>query len=223
MWGVDVRGSARCAPGRRGAGWRLPEHAATKATPHMSVTLVSTSAFEPPRTARPASALRRETFPARLDPDRLPGHLVVLYCTARGMCRSREDAEDLVQETLVNVLARPRLWRDGSEIGFLRRALQNTNASRHRAALRRPATSPLFDHDAPAAPTNTVDAREIFEAIAGAPAMYRDAVIAVDVLGLSYREAARSLNVSEATLTSRLHRGRQRVTRLLLNQTTAVC
>ena len=54
-------------------------------------------------------------------------------------------------------------------------------------------------------------------------AMYRDAVIAVDVLGLSYREAACSLNVSEATLTSRLHRGRQRVTRLLLNQTTAVC
>jgi RNA polymerase sigma-70 factor (ECF subfamily) len=119
------------------------------------------------------------------------------------------------------VLARPRLLRNGNEIAYLRRALKNTNASRHRAALRRPATSQLIDHDAPAAPTNTVDAREIFEAIAGAPAMYRDAVIAVDVLGLSYREAARSLDTSEATLTSRLHRGRQRVTRLLLNQTTA--
>lgn len=189
----------------------------------MSVTLVSTSAVEPARTARPAYAFRRETFRAQLDPDRLPGHLAVVYRTARAMCRSREDAEDLVQETLVNVLARPRLLRNGNEIGYLRRALKDTNASRRRAALRRPATSQPIDHDAPAAPTNTLDAREIFEAIAGAPAMYRDAVIAVDVLGLSYREAARSLNVSEATLTSRLHRGRQRVTRLLLNQTTAVC
>jgi RNA polymerase sigma-70 factor, ECF subfamily len=188
----------------------------------MSVTLASTSAFEPPRTARPASAFRRETFPAQLDPDRVPGHVAALYRTARAMCRSREDAEDLFQETLANVLAQPRLLRNGSEIGYLRRALKNTNACRHRTVLRRPATSQLFDHEPPAA-TNTVDAREIFEAIAGAPAMYRDAVIAVDVLGLSYREAARSLKVSEATLTSRLHRGRQPVTRLLLNQTTAVC
>jgi RNA polymerase sigma-70 factor (ECF subfamily) len=187
----------------------------------MSITLQPTR-VEPPRADPPASALRGETFSGHLDPDRLPGHLAALHRMAQAMCRSREDAEDLVQETLVNVLARPRLLRSGSEIGYLRRALKNTNVSRHRAALSRPTTSPLFDRDTPAAPSTSVDAREILAAIAGAPAMYRDAVVAVDVLGLRYREAARLLDTSEATLTSRLHRGR-RVTRVLLNQTTAVC
>ena len=58
------------------------------------------------------------------------------------------------------------------------------------------------------------------EAIAGAPALYRDAVIAVDLLGLSYREAARSLGTREATLTTRLHRGRQHIARVLAGDTT---
>ena len=56
------------------------------------------------------------------------------------------------------------------------------------------------------------------EAIAGAPPQYRDAVIAVDLIGLSYREAARSLRTREATITTRLHRGRQHVARDLLGQ-----
>lgn len=54
------------------------------------------------------------------------------------------------------------------------------------------------------------------EAIASAPVPYRDAVIAVDLLGLSYREAARWLRTREATITSRLHRGRQHVAQVLL-------
>jgi RNA polymerase sigma-70 factor (ECF subfamily) len=53
------------------------------------------------------------------------------------------------------------------------------------------------------------------EAIAGAPPVYRDAVIAVDVIGLSYQEAARALRTREVTITTRLHRGRQHVARAL--------
>jgi RNA polymerase sigma-70 factor, ECF subfamily len=45
-------------------------------------------------------------------------------------------------------------------------------------------------------------------------------VIAVDLLGLSYREAARSLRAREATLTTRLHRGRQRLARVLFEGAT---
>ena len=78
-----------------------------------------------------------------------------------------------------------------------------------------------MEHDAPSAPENNVNAREIMEAIASTPAPYRDAVIAVDVLGLSYREAADSLNTVEATITTRLHRGRQHVARLLLSEISA--
>ena len=55
------------------------------------------------------------------------------------------------------------------------------------------------------------------EAIAAAPPLYRDAVIAVDVLGLSYREAARSMRTREETIATRLHRGRQHVARVLID------
>jgi RNA polymerase sigma-70 factor (ECF subfamily) len=132
------------------------------------------------------------------------------------MCGSRHDAEDLVQETLAQVLKRPRLIHNGNEIGYLLRALRNTHANLYRAAGRRPATRELFDSDVGPSTQSTVSAREIMDAIASAPAPYRDAVIAVDVVGLSYREAARSLHTREATLTSRLHRGRQHVADKLL-------
>jgi RNA polymerase sigma-70 factor (ECF subfamily) len=59
------------------------------------------------------------------------------------------------------------------------------------------------------------------EAIAGAPPAYRDAVIAVDLLGLSYREAAGSLGTTEVTITSRVHRGRQYIARVLQVELTA--
>ena len=151
-----------------------------------------------------------------LDPDGLGDHIDQLYRAACALCRSRHDAEDLVQETLTNVLRRPRLLRDDNEIGYLLRALRNTHASRYRTAARRPATRQLFEDELPSAHENGVNAREIMQAIASAPAPFRDAVIAVDVLGLSYREAARSLRTREATIATRLHRGRQHVARQLL-------
>ena len=51
--------------------------------------------------------------------------------------------------------------------------------------------------------------------MASTPAVYRDAVIAVDIVGMSYKEAARALRTREATLTTRLHRGRQHIARVL--------
>jgi RNA polymerase sigma-70 factor (ECF subfamily) len=56
------------------------------------------------------------------------------------------------------------------------------------------------------------------EAIASAPDAYRDAVIAVDLIGLSYHEAARALHTREATITTRLHRGRQHIARALKHE-----
>jgi len=153
-----------------------------------------------------------------LDPDGLGDHIDRLYRAAYAMCRSRHDAEDLVQETFANVLRRPRLVRTDDEIGYLLRTLRNTHTNRFRASSRQPATRELFEDDVPPAHENDVSAREIMRAIASAPAVFRDAVIAVDVVGLSYREASRSLCIREATLTTRLHRGRQRVARKLLEE-----
>jgi RNA polymerase sigma-70 factor (ECF subfamily) len=189
----------------------------------MSVTLGATHTAAPSLTSQLVGASGRQRWPRYLDPDRLLLHVDALYHAARAMSLSPQDAEDLVQETFANALRRPRLLRSGNELGYLLRALTNTYSSRYRTAQRRPQTRQLFDHDAPASPAGSVSSREIMEAIASAPPPYRDAVIGVDLLGLSYREAARSLDTSEAALATRLHRGRQHVASQLVNETTTAC
>ena len=155
--------------------------------------------------------------PYVLDPARLPDHIDVLYRAAWAMCGTPMDAEDLVQTTFERVLKRRRIIRSGNERAYLLKALRNTYASHCRARARRPMTVPLIEDDvAPAAKPVTVTSSEIMQAVAATPPLFRDAVIAVDVLGLSYREAARSLHTREPTLATRLHRGRQHVARELI-------
>ena len=152
-----------------------------------------------------------------LDPMVLPDHIDVLYRAACALCGSRHEAEDLVQDTFARVLKRPRLLRSDNEVGYLLRALRNTSAARHRVAMRRPITVSLNETDSNdrADNTCTFDARELMEAIAASPRPYRDAVVAVDVVGMSYRQAARHLRTREVTITSRLSRGRQHIARAL--------
>ena len=52
-------------------------------------------------------------------------------------------------------------------------------------------------------------------AIAAAPEPYRDVIVAVDVVGLTYRQAARLLRTRQARITSRLSRARQHLARTL--------
>jgi RNA polymerase sigma-70 factor (ECF subfamily) len=156
-----------------------------------------------------------------LDPEMLGQHTDRLYRAAWFMCGSTEEAEDLVQDTFTRVLSRPRFLHSNDDLGYLLRALRNTFATTRRAATRRPQTVALLDESSFAEDRSAArpDARlalvELFEAIASLPGMFRDALIAVDVMGLSYREAARALHVREATLTTRLHRARQRLARRL--------
>jgi RNA polymerase sigma-70 factor (ECF subfamily) len=150
-----------------------------------------------------------------LDPARLPDHIDALYRAACALCGSRHDAEDLVQETFARVLKRPRLVRRDHELGYLLRALRNTYFTHHQAATRRPATTALVEDVAGVAPEASFGAHEIMQAVASAPPAFRDAVIAVDILGMSYKEAARALRARQATITTRLHRGRQHVARVL--------
>src|ERR1700758_913473 len=81
----------------------------------------------------------------RLDPNPLGDHLDRLYRAAWALCGSREDAEDLVQETYARVLQKPRILRSEEDLGYLLRVLRNTHFSRLRAAARRPRTDPLPD------------------------------------------------------------------------------
>lgn len=164
--------------------------------------------------------------PRRLDPDRVAELLPRLYRAARAWTRSREEAEDLVQDTAARVLARPRILRGQDELGYMLRALRNTLISQRRTESRRPATVPLLEdvsaatrsHDDPA---EVAELRQVHVAIAELPDEFRDVLVAVDVAGLSYREAAAVLELPEGTVTSRLFRARDRVARWLEEGPTA--
>jgi hypothetical protein len=82
------------------------------------------------------------------------------------------------------------------------RALRNTLISQLRARRRRPATTELVE-ELPAAtraaddPAEATEQRQVYAAISELPAEFRDALVAVDVAGLSYDEAARALGEHE--------------------------
>jgi len=142
-----------------------------------------------------------------------------LHRTARAFCGSPHDAEDLVQETLVRVLARPRRLGRGSEPAYLMAALRNTFLHSLRTAGRRPQTVelPVEAADrlrsASTDPELAFEQQELLATIAALPKRFRDALVAVDLVGLSYREAARLLDTPEATIATRLFRARQRIAR----------
>ena len=154
-----------------------------------------------------------------LDPDTLGDHIDRLFRAAWALSGSRADAEDLVQETLARVLAKPRRVRNEDDLGYLLQALRNTFISSRRAAARRLAPVALDDSIEPvdprsaSRPEQAVEAREVFAVIAGLDEPFRDALVAVDVAGLSYAEAAELLGTKEATITSRLFRARAQVAR----------
>jgi RNA polymerase sigma-70 factor, ECF subfamily len=122
-----------------------------------------------------------------------------------------------VQETYLQVLRKPRMLRSDDDLGYLIRVLRNTFYSRHRAEGRRPRTTELSEDIGPAAagggpaPEDVVASREVIAAVAALPEPFRETVAAVDLAGLSYREAARALGANQGTIMSRLYRGREQV------------
>jgi RNA polymerase sigma-70 factor (ECF subfamily) len=156
-----------------------------------------------------------------LDPDRLGDHLDRLYRAAWALTGSREDAEDLVQDTFAKILTRPRFLRGEDDLWYLMRTLRNVFLSQRRT-LAAKSTSVALDEEidpveAPAAlrPDQAAQNREVYPAIAALPDGLREALVAIDVVGLSYEEAAKALKVRQGTITSRLFRARQRVAQAL--------
>jgi RNA polymerase sigma-70 factor (ECF subfamily) len=157
---------------------------------------------------------------ARLDPQALVTHIDRLYRVAWALCGSRDEAEDLVQETAARVLARPRQLHGQDDLAYLVRALRNTFLLSRRTRSRRPHEVATLEQIEPiearwsssaGRPESALEARELFAAIAGLPEDFRLALVAVDVAGLSYREAADLLDTREATIASRVYRARERV------------
>jgi RNA polymerase sigma-70 factor, ECF subfamily len=156
-----------------------------------------------------------------LDPETLGDHLDRLFRAAWALSGSREDAEDLVQETYERVLRRPRLVRHDDDLGYLYRTLRNTYFNARRTASRRPQVGAQLDDLQVASswsgsqPEQAAEASFLLSAVAGLPDAMREVLVAVDVLGLSYAEAGKALGVHENTIPSRLARARLKVAEVL--------
>src|SRR5512144_2559755 len=128
----------------------------------------------------------RSAMERPLDPTRLGDHLDRLYRAAWALSGSRQDAEDLVQETYARVLARPRLLRHEDDLGYLLRTLRNTFLNQKRTESRRLRPGPLPDEldlvaDPHALqPEAALEARELYAAVSALPGDFRDVLVAVD-------------------------------------------
>jgi len=159
--------------------------------------------------------------PRTLDPHTLGDHLDRLFRAAWALCGSREDAEDLVQETYERVLRRPRFLRREDDIGYLYRALRHTYFNARRTASRRPQVAAQLDDVRAASsrvdlqPEQAAETNLVLEAVAALPQPMREVLVAVDVIGLTYAEAGKTLGVHENTIPTRLARARLKVAEAL--------
>ena len=139
-----------------------------------------------------------------------------LYTLAFRLTADRQDAEDLVQETLLRVRRGLRTYQPGSMEGWLTRIATNCFIDQSRRRRRRPEV-PLADdpdRDLAAAPGADDDllatsiSADVQAALMALPVEYRVPVVLCDVAGRSYEEIAETLSIPLGTVRSRIHRGR---------------
>jgi RNA polymerase sigma-70 factor (ECF subfamily) len=154
-------------------------------------------------------------------------HLDALYSFAFKLARARDDAEDLVSDTMLRAIERWQQYRLGTNIrAWLFTILYHVFVSRKRRIDARE-VQPHADGDGWSAHEAVGEAdpegrfydsfldEEITRAIDALPEEYRTAVLLSDVQGLRYAEIAQVLRVPEGTVKSRLFRGRRILQRKL--------
>ncbi len=169
---------------------------------------------------------------ARFERDAIP-LLDQLYGGARRMTRSRADAEDLVQDTMLKAYAQFRSFREGTHLkAWLFRIMHNTWINNHHKARRLPLeqlSGEITDWHAadggrdlsPGYRSAELEALEalpdhqIAHALDALPEGLRMAVFYADVHGYRYREIAEIMDIPIGTVMSRLHHARRRLRMLL--------
>ena len=160
-----------------------------------------------------------------------------VYRVARRLVGSREEAEDLVQDTYARAFRSWRSYTPGTNMrAWLLRILTNLNLDRGRKIQRTPDIQPLEEGDyflanklAAAEGEQVLDQDLVVEklsqdsvvdALAAVPHDFRDVVVLVDIGEFSYADAAQILDVPIGTVMSRLHRGRKRLRQELAEEAT---
>jgi RNA polymerase sigma-70 factor (ECF subfamily) len=147
-----------------------------------------------------------------------------VYRVARHLVGSREEAEDLMQETYARAFRSWRQFQPGTNLrAWLLRILTNLNIDRGRRIQRSPDFQPLeegdyflynrLEQEVGESDEERVVERlsqdNVVEALAKVPHNFRDAIVLVDIGEFSYQDAAQILDVPIGTVMSRLHRGRR--------------
>ena len=147
-----------------------------------------------------------------------------VYRVARRLVDSREEAEDLMQETYARAFRSWRSYTPGTNLrAWLLRILTNLNIDRGRRKQRSPEMQPLEEGDyflynrleESGAGTDEERVVEqlsqdgVVEALAAVPKDFRDVIVLVDIGEFSYKDAAQILDIPVGTVMSRLHRGRR--------------
>jgi RNA polymerase sigma-70 factor (ECF subfamily) len=150
------------------------------------------------------------------------GAMDLVYNLARRSVPTREDAQDLVQETYLHAY---RAWkahrRPRKAEAWLATICLNLARSRYRRLARRPVELPWLDEfgeprDVRQQPgPEADDARLLHEALWQLNEEQRIAITLVDLDGFSVAEAARIMATPRGTVLSRLHRGRRTLAALL--------
>ena len=151
-----------------------------------------------------------------------------VYRVARRFVPTREEAEDLVQETYARAFRSWQSYTPGTNLrAWLLRILTNLNVDRGRRLQRRPDETPLEESDyylanrmAESAGEQVLDQERVVErlsqdsivtALSSLPDDFRDVVVLVDIGDFSYADAAQILDIPLGTVMSRLHRGRRQL------------
>jgi RNA polymerase sigma-70 factor, ECF subfamily len=151
-----------------------------------------------------------------------------VYRVARRLTGSREEAEDLVQQTYERAFRSWRQYTPGTNLrAWLFRILTNLNIDRGRRQQRTPQTTSidneagdyfLYNKLESQVPDENPDEERVLErlsqdsivdALADVPHDFRDVIVLVDIGEFSYADAAQILDVPIGTVMSRLHRGRR--------------
>ena len=158
-----------------------------------------------------------------------------VYRVARRLVGSREEAEDLMQETYARAFRSWRSYTPGTNLrAWLLRILTNLNIDRGRRKQRSPDMQPLEEGDyflynrleeSSREPRSDQDAvvdrlsqDDVVAALSEVPHDFRDVIVLVDIGDFTYQDAAQILDIPIGTVMSRLHRGRRILKTALADQ-----
>jgi RNA polymerase sigma-70 factor, ECF subfamily len=165
---------------------------------------------------------------ARFERDAVP-LLDPLYGAARRLTRSRADAEDLVQDTMLRAYTQFGSFREGTNLkAWLMRVMHNTWINNYHRSRRRPVEqlsdkitdwqqaaverhAPLGCRSAEVEVLEALPDDAITAALEVLPEHHRMTVFYADVHGYRYREIAEIMDIPIGTVMSRLFHARRRL------------